>query len=125
WSTEDAPTEVEFERAVAAAGPRVLPPVPDGLTAGQLLERFTEQQAFSASALESYADCPVRWLVDYQLRPLALEPDPEHMVRGSYAHEVLEATFSGLREKTGSARITRDNLADAERIMRAALRDKQ
>jgi ATP-dependent helicase/DNAse subunit B len=47
------------------------------------------------------------------------------MVRGSYAHEVLEATFSGLREETGSARITRDNLADAERLMRTALREKQ
>jgi ATP-dependent helicase/DNAse subunit B len=125
WSPEDAPTEIEFERALAARGQRELPAVPDGLTAGALLERFRTQEAFSASALETFADCPVRWLVDRQLDPLALEPDPEHMVRGRYAHEVLEATFTGLREETGTARITRDNLADAERIMRAALRDKQ
>jgi ATP-dependent helicase/DNAse subunit B len=125
WSPEDAPTEVEFERALAAAGPRLAPPAPDGLTAEDLLERFREQQAFSASALETYADCPVRWLVDRQLQPLALEPDPEQMVRGRYAHEVLEVTFSRLREETGSARITRHNLGDAERLMRAALRDKQ
>ncbi|HEY1594483.1 MAG TPA: PD-(D/E)XK nuclease family protein [Thermoleophilaceae bacterium] len=125
WSPEHAPTEVEFERALAAAGDRFLPPVPAGLTAEALLERFREQEAFSASALETFADCPVRWFVDRQLHPLALEPDPEQMVRGSYAHEVLEATFSGLREETGSARITRDNLADAERLMRTALREKQ
>ncbi len=125
WSTEDAPTEVEFERALAAAGPRALPPPPHGLTDERLLERFREQAAFSASALETFADCSVRWLVDRVLHPLALEPDPEQMVRGSYAHEVLEETFSRLREETGSARITRDNLADAERLMRSALRDKQ
>jgi ATP-dependent helicase/DNAse subunit B len=125
WSPEEAPTDVEFERAMAARGPRVVPPVPDGLTADELLERFREQEAFSASDLETYADCPVKWLVERQIRPLALEPDPEQMVRGRYAHEVLELTFSGLREETGSARVTRDNLAAAERIMREALRDRQ
>jgi ATP-dependent helicase/DNAse subunit B len=125
WSPADAPTEVEFERALAATGPRAMPAAPDGLTAGRLLERFREQDAFSASDLETYADCPVKWLVERQLRPLALEPDPEQMVRGRYAHEVLELTFSGLREETGSARVTRDNLALAERLMRAALRDRQ
>jgi ATP-dependent helicase/DNAse subunit B len=125
WSTGDAPTEVEFERALAATGPRALPAPPDGLSDDRLLERFREQAAFSASALETFADCPVRWLVDRMLDPLALEPDPEQMVRGRYAHEVLEETFTSLREETGSARVTRDNLADAERLMRAALRDKQ
>jgi hypothetical protein len=74
------------------------PAAPDGLTADELLERFREQRAFSASDLETYADCPVKWLVDRQLRPLALEPDPEQMVRGRYAHEVLELTFSRLRD---------------------------
>ncbi|HEX6461227.1 MAG TPA: PD-(D/E)XK nuclease family protein [Thermoleophilaceae bacterium] len=125
WSPEEAPTEVEFERAVSAAGPRVMPPAPDGLSADRLLEKFREQEAFSASDLETYADCPVKWLVERQLRPLALEPDPEQMVRGRYAHEVLELTFRRLREETGSARVTRGNLAEAERIMREALRDRQ
>jgi ATP-dependent helicase/DNAse subunit B len=125
WSPQEAPTEIEFERALAAAGPRVAAAPPDGLTADQLLERFREQEAFSASDLETYADCPVKWLVERQLRPLALEPDPEQMVRGRYAHEVLELTFSRLREETGASRVTRDNLAAAERLMRDALREKQ
>jgi ATP-dependent helicase/DNAse subunit B len=125
WSPEEAPTEVEFERTMAATGPRVVPPGPDGLTADQLLERFREQEAFSASDLETYADCPVKWLVERQLRPLALEPDPEQMVRGRYAHEVLELTFSRLREETGASRVTRENLAAAERLMREALRERQ
>jgi ATP-dependent helicase/DNAse subunit B len=125
WSPEEAPTDVEFERAMAAAGPRVLPPVPDGLTADELLERFREQEAFSASDLETYADCPVKWLVERLLKPVALEPDPEQMVRGRYAHDVLELTFARLREQTGARRVTMDNLADAERIMREALRERQ
>lgn len=125
WRPEDAPTDVEFERALAATGERTVPPAPDGLTADGLLERFRQQEAFSASDLETFADCPVKWLVDRQLRPLALEPDPEQMVRGRYAHEVLEDTFSKLGEATGTSRVTRENLAVAERLMREALRDRQ
>ena len=63
--------------------------------------------AFSASALETFADCPVKWLVERVLRPEALEPDPEQMVRGGYAHDVLELTYAALREQTGAARVSR------------------
>ena len=49
--------------------------------------------ALSASWLERFADCPVKWLVESVLRPEALEPDPEQMVRGQLAHDVLEHTF--------------------------------
>ena len=43
--------------------------------------------------------------------PIALEPDPEQMVRGSYAHAVLERTYERLREETGDRRVTPANLA--------------
>ena len=44
-----------------------------------------------------FADCPVKWLVERPARPrLALEPDPEYMVRGLYAHEVLKLTYERL-----------------------------
>ncbi len=126
WSTEDAPTEVEFERALAASGP-----ARDAAGAGRARGRTScssasrEQHAFSASALETFADCPVRWLVDRQLQPLALEPDPEQMVRGRYAHEVLEATFSACARRR-AVRASRATISrDAERLMRAALRERQ
>jgi ATP-dependent helicase/DNAse subunit B len=125
WKPDEAPTEIEYERAVAATGPRVAPPAPDGITADELLEALRQREAFSASALETFADCPVKWLVDRLLYPEALEPDPEQMVRGRYAHEVLELTFRRLRERTGAKRVTRDNLADAELILREALRERQ
>jgi ATP-dependent helicase/DNAse subunit B len=125
WDPGEAPTEVEFERAAAARGARVAPPAPDGLSADELLEYLGAQEAFSASALETFADCPVKWLVDRLLHPEALEPDPEQMVRGRYAHEVLELTFKRLRERTGERRVTRGNLPQAEQILREALRERQ
>src|SRR5207244_12152516 len=79
----------------------------------------------SAGALETYADCPVKWLVDRWLKPDALEPDPEPMVRGRYAHAVLELTYRRLRERTGSRRVTPENLAAAESILLESLRDRQ
>jgi RecB family exonuclease len=44
----------------------------------------------SAGALETYGDCAMRWLVERELRPEALEPQPEPIVRGNLMHDVLE-----------------------------------
>jgi RecB family exonuclease len=71
----------------------------------------------SARALENFADCPVKWLVENVLRPDELVPDPEAMVRGQYAHAVLQRTFERLRDETGVRRVTPANLARAERIL--------
>jgi ATP-dependent helicase/DNAse subunit B len=78
----------------------------------------------AARALENFADCPVKWLVEDLLKPDELVPDPEAMVRGSYAHEVLSHTYTRLREETGVRRVTHDNLARAEQILLEELRDK-
>ena len=61
----------------------------------------------SARGLETFAGCPVRWLVEHVLRPQPVDPDPEPMQRGSLAHAVLERTLRGLQERTGSARARR------------------
>src|SRR5207248_3352264 len=47
------------------------------------------------------------------------------LVRGSYAHAVLESTFTRLRERTGSARVTPATLPEAEAILLDELRAKQ
>ncbi|HYF26364.1 MAG TPA: PD-(D/E)XK nuclease family protein [Baekduia sp.] len=54
------------------------------------------ERVWSASALEAWAACPVRWLVDRRLRPQALVPDPEPLVRGKLAHDVLEQALRAL-----------------------------
>ena len=124
WPPEEAPTAAEWDRAHAASGPRRPLPQPTPLSAEPLLEHLSARDAVAARALENFADCPVKWLVEDLLKPEELVPDPEAMVRGSYAHEVLCATYERLHEETGSRRVTRANLADAERILLEELRDK-
>ncbi|HEX8054877.1 MAG TPA: PD-(D/E)XK nuclease family protein [Thermoleophilaceae bacterium] len=125
WAAEQAPTEVEWERAAALAGPRRSPPRPERIEAEDVLADLASTTRLSPAALESYADCPVKWLVERRLRPDALEPDPEPMVRGRYAHAVLELTYRRLGERTGSRRVTHKSLAEAERILLGALRERQ
>ena len=125
WSPEDAPTAAELERALAVAGPRPEQQLPGALSSAPLLERLGAREAVSAGALERFADCPVKWLVEDLLRPDELVPDPEAMVRGQYAHSVLQRTFERLREETGARRVTPANLAAAERILLEELREQQ
>ena len=125
WTADDAPTAAELDRAHAAAGPRRPEPAPGPLTTQPLLDHLASREAVSAGALEHFADCPVKWLVENLLRPDELAPDPEAMVRGSYAHDVLQHTYRRLREETGERRVTHANLADAERILLEELRERR
>ena len=122
WTPEAAPTAAEWDRALAAAGPRREERVAGPLTCAGLLEELGKREAVSAAALERFADCPVKWLVEDLLRPDALEPDPEAMVRGNYAHNVLEATYRRVHEETGERRVTPANLGRAEQILLQELR---
>ena len=51
----------------------------------------------SARGLETFAGCPVKWLIEHVLRPGPVDPDPEPMRRGSLGHAVLERTLRGLK----------------------------
>jgi ATP-dependent helicase/DNAse subunit B len=119
WPLPQAPTEAEWDRALARSGPRVEPVHPDGLHHPEVLATLAERR-LSAGALEAFADCPVKWLVDRILRPEALEPDPEALVRGSFAHAVLHATYARL-----GGPVTPESLAEAERILLEEMGDQQ
>jgi ATP-dependent helicase/nuclease subunit B len=126
WELDAAPTRHEWERAAAAAGPRKLPQPPERLESEELLRTLIDEHPLSAGAIEAFADCPVKWLVERRLRPNALEPDAEQLVRGDYAHHVLHRVYAELRRLPGEPRrVTRENLADAERILLDALRELQ
>jgi ATP-dependent helicase/DNAse subunit B len=125
WDAEEAPTAAELERALAASGARREEALPGPLAAEPLLRELSARDAVSAGALEHFADCPVKWLVEDLLRPDDLAPDPEAMVRGAYAHAVLEHTYRRLREETGDRRVTAGNLAAAERILLEELRERR
>ena len=125
WPVAEAPTVDEWERARAAAGPRAHAAPPGDLDDPGVLAALAQREAFSAGSLEAYADCPVRWLVERELDPVRLEPEPEAMVRGRYAHEVLELTFRRLRERTGEGRVSEANLAQAERLALEAIEERR
>jgi ATP-dependent helicase/DNAse subunit B len=125
WGAEDAPTAAELERAQAADGPRRPPETPAQLTAAPLLEVLGAREAVSAGALENFADCPVKWLVRNVLDPSELVPDPEQMVRGRYAHSVLERTFQRLREDTGDRAVTPANIVHAKRLLIEELHEQR
>lgn len=104
------------ERAVVADD-RAIEPLRDE----RILAAVGEQTQWSASSLESFNACPVRWFVERLLRPETLDPDPEPMARGALAHAALKQTLERLREQTGSARISSSSLALAKRLLCEAL----
>jgi ATP-dependent helicase/DNAse subunit B len=121
WSPEEAPTDAEWERAVAALQPGKDPVSIGPVSLGAALAALGDRGPVSAGAIERFAGCPVSWLVEDVLRPVALEPDPERMIQGAYAHRVLELTFRRLRERTGDRQVTEQNLPQAEAILLEAL----
>jgi ATP-dependent helicase/DNAse subunit B len=122
---EEAPTETEWQRAVALEAPRVMPRLATRILTPALATWLSDRGAYSAGMLEAFTECPVRWLVERVLDPAVLEPDPQHLVRGSFAHHVLEITYRRLREETGSSRVTQATLPIAEGLLHEALRDEQ
>jgi RecB family exonuclease len=72
----------------------------------------------SAGALESYAACPVRWLVERELQLEPLAPETEGMVRGQVVHHVLEELYRRL-----GAAVTEATLAQARTAAAGLLRE--
>jgi ATP-dependent helicase/DNAse subunit B len=109
------------ERALASprAPARTLAPLRDEA----LLAELDEGRLWSASALEVWASCPVRWLVERLLRAEELGPDPEPLARGGLAHAALKDTLEGLKRETGSARLTPARLELARRLLGEALNE--
>ncbi|HEX3392843.1 MAG TPA: PD-(D/E)XK nuclease family protein [Solirubrobacteraceae bacterium] len=87
----------------------------------RVLAELRERRLWSASSLELWAACPVKWFVERLLAGQKLGPDAEPLARGSLAHAALKLTLERLREQTGSARITPASLTAAKQLLRCAL----
>ncbi len=98
WEPDRAPTARERERSLAAQGAAGAGEEPDperSLGAGALA-RMRHSQILSAGALETFGDCPVKWLVERELQPQPLTPEPEPVTRGNLMHDTLERLLSEL-----------------------------
>ena len=118
WPASEAPTERELARTLAAARAPLAGDVPSpiGSLSVAALEHVRHRRILSAGALESYGDCPVRWLIERELQPAKLEPDPDPLVRGAYMHNVIEQV---LRRLGGP--VTTETLPGALEILDAVL----
>jgi len=126
WSVDQAPTEREravaeaFEQATtsSAAGARVPSGAPvTRILSEQALTHVRHREVVSAGAIEKFASCPVRWLVESQLNPDLLEPKADPLVRGSFIHVVLERVFGRL-----GAALTAETLSSAEQLLAEEMR---
>jgi ATP-dependent helicase/DNAse subunit B len=86
-----------------------------------VLAELRQRALWSASSLEVWNSCPVKWFVERLLRAGDIEPDPEPLARGGLAHAALKDTLERLRERTGSARLTPASVGLAKRTLREAL----
>lgn len=118
WPGDVAPTEREAARFAAAAAPPATPPVIGHLTAPAALGPLRERHTWSASQLEVWTSCPVKWFVERHLRPEALVPDPEPLIRGELAHRVLEIALSELAAEGG---LSPERLPEARALVRKAM----
>lgn len=122
WDAEQAPTERELALAEAFARAPAVRPAASAAPATRMLSEVAltqvrHRQIVSAGALEAFASCPVRWLVERQLQPDRLDPDPDALARGSFIHMVLERVFTQL-----GAALTPQTLARAEQLLQQEMR---
>jgi ATP-dependent helicase/DNAse subunit B len=109
WSEQQAPTSIELRYAraaaaattadAAAAHPAATAPTPAAETrvlGETALRHVRHTEVVSGGALETFAACPVKWLVERQLQPIELAPEAEQLARGNLMHDLLERLIGEL-----------------------------
>lgn len=119
----DASGREALRRAAASAPRRSEPPIAPLSDAG-LLAELAGRATISASDLEAWAACPVRWFVDRALHADDLEATPEALARGKLAHAALEAVIQALGAGTDDARLTVDKLPRLRALVREVLAEQ-
>ena len=112
WSPEEAPTGRERARSEVAESAAVLAVPGERRLGAEALAHVRHTRVASAGGLESFSACAFKWLVESELQPQELAPDPDPLARGSFIHEVLERLLSRL----GSA-VTPESLPRALELL--------
>jgi ATP-dependent helicase/DNAse subunit B len=94
WPAEDAPTEREAALAAAGAAPPERPVTLGPLSPEVVADVLPGDRGVSATGVEAWVSCPVKWFVERVLHPTELVPDPEALVRGEITHLVLRDVFA-------------------------------
>jgi ATP-dependent helicase/DNAse subunit B len=143
WPVEQAPTERERLRAVAALASseqdaarslarangwerrldRALSAFerPTRLTHPLVLEELGARMSFGVTELESFADCSSIWFVDRVVGPRTIDQQVDARLRGQVAHSALHKFFAGLPKRLGVEKLGPEQLDDALEFLRECL----
>ena len=145
WELEDAPTERERLRALAALAAREPGEAaslarengwdrrleratrafarPTRITHERAL-RLLARDSFSVSELERMASCSAAWFVERYLRPSTIDKQIDRMLRGSILHAALQRFYVRLPSAVpGADRVTEANVEAAVVLMRECVVD--
>jgi ATP-dependent helicase/DNAse subunit B len=143
WPVEQAPTERERMRALAALAhaddeaARALAQAngwerrldrarsaferPTRLTHPLVLEELTAKASFGVTELETFADCSSIWFVDRLLDPKTIDQQVDVRLRGQVAHSALHKFFAGVPKRLGVDKLGPEQLDEALVFLRECL----
>jgi ATP-dependent helicase/nuclease subunit B len=143
WPIEQAPTERERLRAVAALAPsekdaarslarangwerrldRALAAFErrTRLTHPLVLEELRARTNFGVTELESFADCSSIWFVDRLVGPRTIDQQVDARLRGQVAHTALHKFFAGVPKRLGVEKVGPEQLDEALEFLRECL----
>jgi len=143
WALEDAPTERERLRALAALAAHDCDQANalarangwerklDRATAAQrrptklvspiVLEQLGSRTTFNVTELERFADCSSAWFIDRVVDPRSIDAEVDPKLRGSVAHSALFKFFTRLPKELGVERLDERVEDGAVPLMRACL----
>jgi RecB family exonuclease len=145
WPLEDAPTERERLRALAAlaaedasgAGALALAngwerrferaqaafDRPTELTNPSVLAELAGRATFNVTELEAFATCSSIWFVERVVSPRSIDAEVDAKLRGSIAHTTLHRFYAGLPKELGIERVDSARIEDAVRFLRRCFDD--
>jgi hypothetical protein len=143
WPVEDAPTERERLRAVAALAPleaeaasalsqangwqrrleRALHAFerPTRLTHPLVLQELAAKANFGVTELETFADCSSIWFIDRLIGPRTIDQQVDPRLRGQVAHSALHKFFAGVPKRLGVDKLGQEHVEDALAFLRECL----
>jgi ATP-dependent helicase/DNAse subunit B len=135
WPVEQAPTDRERLRALAALVPvdedaaRALAQAngwerqleravgaferPTRLTHPLVLEELRAKTNFGVTELETFADCSSIWFVDRLIGPRTIDQVVDPRLRGQVAHSALHKFFAGIPKRLGVEKLGPEQLDEA------------
>ncbi len=91
------------------------------LTHPLVLEELAQRSTFGVTELEAFADCSSIWLFGRVIDPKTIDAQVDARQRGQVAHVALNKFFSGIPKRLGIDRLDADHLDEALAFLRECL----